>query len=118
MTKLHTVSALWTMSPKLSADIRPVVLGSQSLLLSRIFYMSYLWTLKGCLVTSCLFVFLAAPAKYYLIADLLLPAPAPTDERGSHNQDSCRRPRGELDCLHDIVLRGMYTGPVILADTN
>jgi hypothetical protein len=61
MTKLHTASALWTMSPNLSADIRPVVLGSQSLLLSRIFYVSYLWTLKGCLVTSCLFIFLAPP---------------------------------------------------------
>jgi len=29
-----------------------VVLGSQSLLLSRIFYTSYLWMLKGCLVYS------------------------------------------------------------------
>ncbi|PMD49431.1 uncharacterized protein K444DRAFT_299858 [Hyaloscypha bicolor E] len=53
MTKLHTASALWTMSPNLSADIRPVVLGSQSLLLSRIFYVSYLWTLKGCLLIYC-----------------------------------------------------------------
>ncbi|KAE9374159.1 hypothetical protein N431DRAFT_464446 [Stipitochalara longipes BDJ] len=34
-------------------QIQYVILGSQCLLLSRIFYVSYLWTLKGCLLIYC-----------------------------------------------------------------
>jgi len=37
-----------------SADLCSVVVGSRSLLLSRLFYMSYLWALKGCLVNASL----------------------------------------------------------------
>ncbi|KAN0102694.1 hypothetical protein V8E51_011007 [Hyaloscypha variabilis] len=34
-------------------QIKYVVVGSRSLLLSRLFYMSYLWALKGCLLIYC-----------------------------------------------------------------